>query len=184
MLRMEIKGCIYARSGKVHYQFFNHFVMTGLQNGGCIFCKKRDLGQLPLVRSIQLHRFMSSQWGDLVKIHLVAQMPTTDVAQWTYAVSNLGFIYIYGRCNIGTLIFLWGQRLHIKVIGHLRLSCKIGWKYESGLIWKAEVWLKPNLVYRYNMGPLVCSCGQRSYMKIRGYIWRSKVIRGQVVTLT
>ena len=23
-------------------------------------------------------------------------MPTTDVAQWTCAVSNLGFIYIYG----------------------------------------------------------------------------------------
>ena len=29
-------------------------------------------------------------------------MPTTGVAQWTCAVSNLGFIYIYGwPCMIG-----------------------------------------------------------------------------------
>ena len=26
MLRMEIKGCIFTHSGKIHNQFFNHFV--------------------------------------------------------------------------------------------------------------------------------------------------------------
>ena len=26
MLRMEMKGCIFIESGKVHVQFFNHFV--------------------------------------------------------------------------------------------------------------------------------------------------------------
>ena len=43
-------------------------------------------------------------------------------------------------CNMGTLTCWWGQRSHIKVKGHLRSSCKIGWKCESGLIWKVEVW--------------------------------------------
>ena len=40
------------------------------------------------------------------------------------------------RCNMRTLICWWGQRSHIKVKGHLRSSCKIGWKCENGLIWK------------------------------------------------
>ena len=59
------------------------------------------------------------------------------------------------------------QRSHIKVKGHLRSSCKIGWKCESDLIWKVEVRLEPNLVYWYNMGPIVCSCSQRSQMKVK-----------------
>ena len=56
-----------------------------------------DLDQLTLVRCIQLHRFIPLQRGNLVKIHIVGQMPITDVAQWTCAVSNLGFIYICAR---------------------------------------------------------------------------------------
>ena len=68
---------------------------------------------------------------------------------------------------MGTLICWWGQKPHIKVKGHLRSSCKMGWKYESGLTWKVEVGLEPNLVYWYNMGPFVCSCGQRSYTKVK-----------------
>ena len=50
-----------------------------------------------------------------------------------------------------------------------RSSCKIAWKYESCLIWKVEVVLKPNLVYWYNMGPFVCWCCQRSYTKVKGH---------------
>ena len=50
---------------------------------------------------------------------------------------------------------------HIKVKGHLRSSCMIGWKCESDLIWKVEVRLEPNLVYWYNMGTFLCSCGQK-----------------------
>ena len=56
-----------------------------------------------------------------------------------------------------------GQRSYTKVKGHLRSSCRIGWKCESGLIWKVEVRLEPNLVCWYNMGTFKCSCGQRSY---------------------
>ena len=79
------------------------------------------------------------------------------------------------RCNIGTLICWWGQRSHIKVIGHLRSKCKIGWKCESGLIWKVEVRLEPNLVYWYNMGTFICSCSQRSYTKVKGHLrWSCK----------
>ena len=73
------------------------------------------------------------------------------------------------RCNMKTLICWWDQRSHIKVKGHLRSSCKIGWKCENGLIWKVEVWLEPNLVYGYNMGPFVCSCSLRSYTKVKGH---------------
>ena len=56
---------------------------------------------------------------------------------------------------------------HIHFKGHLRSSCKIGRKCKSGLIWKVEVRLEPNLVYWYNMGPFVCSYGQRSYTKVK-----------------
>ena len=69
----------------------------------------------------------------------------------------------------GTLICWLGQRSHIKVKGHLRSSCKIGWKCESGLIWKVEVQLESNLVYWCNMEPLVCSWGQMSYNKVKGH---------------
>ena len=71
---------------------------------------------------------------------------------------------------MGTVICWWGQRSHIKVKGHLRSSCSIGWKCKSGLIWKIEVWLEPNLVYLYNMGTFICSCGQRSYTKVKGHL--------------
>ena len=71
---------------------------------------------------------------------------------------------------MGTLICWWGQRLHIKVKGHLRSSCKIGWKCENGLIWKVEVRLEPNLVYWQSMGTFICSCGQRSYTKVKGHL--------------
>ena len=59
---------------------------------------------------------------------------------------------------------------HIKVKGNLRSSYKIGWKCESGLIWKVEVGLEPNLVYWYNIGTVICSCGQRSYTKVKDHL--------------
>ena len=44
-------------------------------------------------------------------------MPTTSVAQWTCAVSNLGFIYIYRGVNIDC----WTQGGPLKYIGvHMR----------------------------------------------------------------
>ena len=73
------------------------------------------------------------------------------------------------RCNAGILICWWGQRSNINVKGHLTLSCKIGSKCENGLIWKVEVWLEPNLVYGYNLGPSIYSCNQRSYTKVKGH---------------
>ena len=78
--------------------------------------------------------------------------------------------------NMGTFIWSWGQRSHTMVKGHLRSSCKIGWKCENCLIWKVEVCLEPNLVYWYNMGTFVCSCGQRSQIKVKGHL-RSKDVR-------
>ena len=59
---------------------------------------------------------------------------------------------------------------HIKVKGHLRSSCMIGWKCENGLIWKVEVWFEPNLVYWYNMWSFICSCSQRSCTKVKGHL--------------
>ena len=73
------------------------------------------------------------------------------------------------RCNVGTLICWWGERSYIKVKGHLRSSCKVDWKCESGLIWKVEFWLEAHLVFWYNFGPFVCSCGQRAYTKVKGH---------------
>ena len=74
------------------------------------------------------------------------------------------------RCNMETLICWWVQRSHIMVKGHLRSSWKMGWKCESGLIWKVEVRFEPNLVYWQNMGTFVCSCGQRSQIKVKGHL--------------
>ena len=74
------------------------------------------------------------------------------------------------RCNMGTLICWWGQSSYIKVKGHLRSSCKVGWKCENDLIWKVEVRFKPNLVYWYNMWPFICSCSQRSCTKVKGHL--------------
>ena len=56
-----------------------------------------------------------------------------------------------------------------------RSSCKMwkwkwDWKCESGLIWKVEVRLEPNLVYWYYMETFLCSCGQRSYTKVKGHL--------------
>ena len=83
--------------------------------------------------------------------------------------SNFHMLWWMGhRCNMGTLICWWGQRLHIKVKGHLRSNCKIGGKCESGLIWKVEVLLEPNMVNWYIIWPFVCSCGHRSYTKVKG----------------
>ena len=76
---------------------------------------------------------------------------------------------VYGY-NIRTLICSWGQRSHTKVKGHLKLSCKIGWKCQFGLIWKGEVRLEPNLVCGYIMGTLICWWGQRSHIKVKGHM--------------
>ena len=62
---------------------------------------------------------------------------------------------------MGTFICSWGQMSYTKVKGHLRSSCKIDWKCENGLIWKVEARFQPNLVYWYNMGTFICSCGQK-----------------------
>ena len=72
--------------------------------------------------------------------------------------------------NMWNFLCSCSQRSCTKVKGHLRSSCKIGWKCESGLIWKVEVRLEPNLVYWYNMGTFTCSCGQRSYTKVKGHL--------------
>ena len=69
-----------------------------------------------------------------------------------------------------TLICWWGQRSYIKVKGHLRSSCKIGWKCENGLIFKVEVQFESNLVYWYNIWTFICSCSQRSCTKIIGHL--------------
>ena len=34
---------------------------------------------------------------------------------------------------------------------------------------KLQVQLEPNLVYWYNVGPLLCSYGQMPYTKVKGY---------------
>ena len=72
--------------------------------------------------------------------------------------------------NTGTFICSCSQRSYTKVKGHLRSSCKIGLKWENGLIWKVEVQLEPNLVYWYNMGIFIFSYGQRSYTKVKGHL--------------
>ena len=73
-----------------------------------------------------------------------------------------------------TFICSCSQRSCTKVKGHLRSSCKIGWKCENGLIWKVEVWFEPNFIYWYNMEP--------SYVYVvKSHKSRSKVIWGQLV---
>ena len=39
----------------------------------------------------------------------------------------------------------------------------------GSLTWNVEVWLEPNLVYWYFVGPFVWSCSQRSYTKVKGH---------------
>ena len=75
---------------------------------------------------------------------------------------------------MGTLICWWGERSHIKVKGHLRSSCKIGWKCKSGLIWKIEDRLEPTWFIDTLWGLLYAHV-------VKGHKPRSKVIRGQVV---
>ena len=71
---------------------------------------------------------------------------------------------------MGILICWWGQRSYIKVKGHLRSSCNIGWKCENGFIWKVEVRFEPNLVYWYDMWTFIWSCSQRSCTKVTGHL--------------
>ena len=60
--------------------------------------------------------------------------------------------------------------------GHLRSSCKIGWKCKIYLIWKIDVRLEPNLIFDIMWEP--------SYVhEVRGHIPRSKVIWDQIVRL-
>ena len=69
---------------------------------------------------------------------------------------ELNLVYWY---NVGTFTCSCSQRSYAKVKGHLRSSCKMGWKCENGRIWKVEVQFELNLVYWYNMGTFICSCG-------------------------
>ena len=63
----------------------------------------------------------------------------------------------------------WESWFVDEVKGHISRFKRIGWKCESGLIYKVDVQLEPNLACWYNMGPFVCSCIQRSYMKVKGH---------------
>ena len=81
---------------------------------------------------------------------------------WWISTPKLGH-----RGNMGTHICWWGQRSHIKVKAHLRSSCKIGWKCKSDL-WKVSSnWNQTCFFFWCNMGPFVCSHGQRSYTKVK-----------------
>ena len=73
--------------------------------------------------------------------------------------------------NMWAFICSCSQKSCTKVKGHLRPSCEIGWKCEKSLIWKVEVWFEPNLVYWYNMETFICSCSQRSQIKVKGHLW-------------
>ena len=63
---------------------------------------------------------------------------------------------------------------------HLLMRSEVIWgqvvRCESGLIWKVEVRLEPNLVYWYNMGTFIRSWGQRSYTKVKGHLRSSCMI--------
>ena len=76
-------------------------------------------------------------------------------------------VYLY---NMETSICSCSQRSCTKVKGHLRSSCKIGWKYENGLIWKLEVRFESHLVYWCNVETSTCSCSQRSCTKVKGHL--------------
>ena len=45
---------------------------------------------------------------------------------------------------MGTFIYSCSQSSYTKIKGHVRSSCKIGWKCENGFIWKVEVQFEPN----------------------------------------
>ena len=47
-------------------------------------------------------------------------MPTNGVAQWTCAISNLGFIYIYGQDRK----HLW-DRLIVNTLSHFNNGCDV-----------------------------------------------------------
>ena len=87
---------------------------------------------------------------------------------WKFEVPlEPNLVYWY---NMGTFICSCSQRSYTKVKDHLRSTCKIGWKCENGLIWKVEVRFEPNLVYWYNMETFICSCSQRSQIKVKGHL--------------
>ena len=93
---------------------------------------------------------------------------------WLYLPRALmDFNQSWIRCNLGTLICWCSQRSHIKVKGHLRSSCKIGWKCESGLTWKVES--------DWNQTWFIDIMGTFTDIHaVKGHISRSKVIWGQV----
>ena len=81
--------------------------------------------------------------------------------------------------NMETFICSCDQMSQIKVKGHLRSTCKIGWKCENGLIWNVEVRFEPNLVYWYNMETFICSCDQLSQIKVKGHLRSTCKITGK-----
>ena len=65
---------------------------------------KMDLYQLPLVCCIQLHRFILSQRGDLVKIHLVALM---GGEMFSNKFVHKEFVVRQVKLRIQALIHIW-----------------------------------------------------------------------------
>ena len=104
-------------------------------------------------------------WGQVVRL-----VENVKVASFKKLKSDGNQTWLLIRYNMGTFICSCGLRSYTKVKGHLRSSFKIGWKCDNGLIWKVEVWFEPNLVYGYNIGHFVCTCDQRSQIKVKGHL--------------
>ena len=67
---------------------------------------------------------------------------------------------------MGTLICWWDQTSHIKGKGHLRSSCKIGWKCE---IWPQLKSPTVTTLGIYHVATVTCAWGERSKMKVKGH---------------
>ena len=75
------------------------------------------------------------------------------------------------------IYIIWELSYVHAVKGHLRSSCKIGWKCENDRIWKVKSDFEPNSVI-----DIIC---EPSYVHaVKGYVSRSKVIWGQVCKIT
>ena len=98
-------------------------------------------------------------WGQVVRLAENVKMASSEKLEVRFE-PNLVYWY-----NMWAFIWSCSQRSCTKVKGHLRSSCKIGWKCENGLTWNVEVRFEPNLVYWYKMETFIRSCGQRSQIE-------------------
>ena len=123
--------------------------------------------------------FIDIIWGpsyvNAVKGHILrSKVIWGQVVRYAENVKMASFEKLKSDWNQTWFIdIIWGPSYVLTVKGHIPRS-KVIWgqvvrQAENGLIWKVEVQFEPHLVYWYDMGIFICSCGQ----KVRNQVQRS-----------